>query len=155
MRVTVIKAFTTMLAVMAIGCPSRPPAEIRPFMGRLDEQTRSQFQSFPVERQLDIFLQVRKYSRPPNYFLASEITSQNANQALAIATSRLKDERDESAKLQLIDLIHVICISKHTCGNPTLLSLISTQVESMSNSAYRQQGTDLLRAIRESSAHQE
>jgi hypothetical protein len=153
MRVTVIRFVVTMLIVLAIGCQSRPPADVQPFMGRLNDQTRSEFQSFPAERQVAIFLQVRKYSRPPNYFLASEIASQNGSQALAIATSRLKGEQDESTDLQLIDLIHVLCVSKQVCTDQMLLSVISSKVESMSNGAYRQQGTDLLQAIRESSAH--
>jgi hypothetical protein len=93
------------------------------FRGKVDEQKAKEFLALPYDKQIDVFLEVARSSKPGDYFLAYVIEDSKEPIHGALE-QRLKSESEQSRLVDLIELTSIVCRQGRCENKPSLISSV-------------------------------
>ena len=135
----------SLLLGLSTGCVPPTPMQCRPFLALPREQRHSEFRTYPIEKQLDVYLCAMK-AEPPDLTLADDITDRGA-EAIPFVLTKLESVRSEVDQEDLIYLLGVISDRGYLRGRKDVVAKISNVIDSMKISQIRESSVERLRKI--------
>lgn len=119
-------------AVALVGCGQKVPDDLRQYI-HPNGAAQRQFQSLPVDRQIEIYLEIVRTRKPPNELLGHMIARYSEN-VIPTVQNRLRSETDDDRKEDLITLIIFRCHETRDCqAYPNLDSDLKAAAETIQN----------------------
>jgi len=126
-------------------CPPKPPAECRSFLELSLEQRSVEFQTYPLEKQLEIYLCAMK-TEPPNSSLAYSIADRG-EQAVPVVVAKLKSLKNEGDQEDVIYVLEVMSDRGYLRGKKEVISQIRDVVDAMKLDLIKNRSSERLRKI--------
>jgi hypothetical protein len=133
-----------LLCLSLQGCGERPQA-CKEFLDMPRPQLRAQFETFPLEKQIDVYLCAMKVE-PPDVGLANKIADRGEG-ALPVLMQRLKSSGQESKQEDIIYVLEVMSDHGSLRGRKDLVADIGRVIDEMKSGPVRERCAERLRKI--------
>lgn len=130
--------------LMLRGCGERPE-ECKQFLDLPRQQREEQFKSYPIEKQLDLYLCGMRVE-PPQAGLAYDIADKG-EPAIAVVVQRLRTSNDELDQEHLIYVLEVMSDRGLLRGRKDVIADISQVIDNMKISQMKQTSEERLKKI--------
>ena len=129
------------------GCHRTTPPEYEGFLNLPLSEQHKVLRNLPLEKRMDYYLAAMEYNEPPGVGLADDI-AREGKMALPILTKRLREEKDERVRIQIIRIFEFMHAHYYKLKNESeILTQLRETIDSMKDAGNRQSGMDMLRHI--------
>lgn len=101
------------IATALVGCGPKVPDDLQQYV-HPNGAAQQQFQALPVDRQIEIYLEIVRTRKPPNELLGHVIARYSEN-VIPTVLNQLRSETDDDRKEDLITLIIFRCHEARDC----------------------------------------
>ncbi|MGH9966656.1 MAG: hypothetical protein ACREBG_02320 [Pyrinomonadaceae bacterium] len=135
-----------LFACLLEGC-SRIPPEYRPFLVLSPDQRHAEMQKLPIEKRIDYYLAGVRYLHPPQIGLADDMAKEG-KQAIPVLLDRLKREKDEMTKFDIMYIFKVMHGSYYGLKDETeAIAQLKQTTNGMRDPSWKSRSEELLKFI--------
>ena len=138
-------AAVALLACVSAWAGCGLPAECRDFNELPVERQHAEFRSYPIERQLDVYLCMMK-NEPPGSEFANDIADRGA-EAIPLVVAKMKAVKDEGGQANLIHVLEVMSYRGYLNGRKDVIAEVGDTISKMRIGANRQASEESLTRI--------
>lgn len=129
---------------------SQASKECKEYLNLHPDQRLSQFQSYPIEKQVSVYLCMAR-REAPDLGLAESIAKQGES-VIPYLVERLKSEPDEYDQRKIILIFEVLSENGHLRAKQDVLTCIREVVSSMKDAGHKEIAVERLQAIEQNVA---
>jgi hypothetical protein len=140
-KATILLLITLFILGLDVGCNFKAPAECRQLCSLPERQQHQTFKSFPVEKQVDLYLGCkaekscwRDSVSPQDDFGRWMAEDDKAAPSL---TERLKAERNDDNRRDIIYVLRVMAVNGHLKGQRQIAEVVNQAVAGLKDSEER------------------